>query len=162
MYCTNADRVPCQVKVVANTAAFGAEASWRIINSAGEELYSNDFVADNAVDTVARTLPIGELTIRATDSEADGWHPEWQSIVVDRASLADKNNCPKAFNGVCEAAAGLLGPDGCPPGQDTQDCADHCLNFDVGNACLYLLSPLSRGVTGEIHYVDAGFNTTAL
>jgi enoyl-[acyl-carrier protein] reductase I len=33
---------------------------------------------------------------------------------------------------------------------------------DVGAAGLYLLSPLSKGVTGEIHYVDAGFNITAL
>ncbi|GJM45496.1 MAG: enoyl-[acyl-carrier-protein] reductase [NADH] [Gemmatimonadota bacterium] len=31
---------------------------------------------------------------------------------------------------------------------------------DVGGAGLYLLSPLSHGVTGEIHYVDAGFNIT--
>ncbi len=30
---------------------------------------------------------------------------------------------------------------------------------DVGGAALYLLSPLSGGVTGEIHYVDAGYNT---
>jgi enoyl-[acyl-carrier protein] reductase I len=29
---------------------------------------------------------------------------------------------------------------------------------DVGNSALYLLSDLSSGVTGEIHYVDAGFN----
>ncbi len=29
---------------------------------------------------------------------------------------------------------------------------------DVGGAGLYLLSDLSRGVTGEIHYVDAGYN----
>ncbi len=29
---------------------------------------------------------------------------------------------------------------------------------DVGNAALYLCSPLSAGVTGEIHYVDGGFN----
>ena len=28
----------------------------------------------------------------------------------------------------------------------------------VGGAALYLLSDLSGGVTGEIHYVDAGFN----
>ena len=28
----------------------------------------------------------------------------------------------------------------------------------VGNAALYLLSPLSAGVTGEIHYVDAGYH----
>jgi enoyl-[acyl-carrier protein] reductase I len=32
---------------------------------------------------------------------------------------------------------------------------------DVGAAGLYLLSDLSAGVTGEIHYVDAGFNITA-
>src|SRR6185437_15234848 len=29
---------------------------------------------------------------------------------------------------------------------------------DVGNAALYLLSDMSLGVTGEIHYVDAGYN----
>jgi len=29
---------------------------------------------------------------------------------------------------------------------------------DVGGAGLYLLSPLSGGVTGEIHYVDSGYN----
>jgi enoyl-[acyl-carrier protein] reductase I len=29
---------------------------------------------------------------------------------------------------------------------------------DVGNSALYLISELSSGVTGEIHYVDAGFN----
>ncbi|MBV9570338.1 MAG: SDR family oxidoreductase [Alphaproteobacteria bacterium] len=28
----------------------------------------------------------------------------------------------------------------------------------VGNAALYLLSDLSLGVTGEVHYVDAGYN----
>jgi enoyl-[acyl-carrier protein] reductase I len=33
---------------------------------------------------------------------------------------------------------------------------------DVGTAGLYLLSDLSKGVTGEIHYVDAGFNVTAM
>jgi enoyl-[acyl-carrier protein] reductase I len=33
------------------------------------------------------------------------------------------------------------------------------VNLDnVGNAALYLLSDLSLGVTGEIHYVDAGYN----
>jgi enoyl-[acyl-carrier protein] reductase I len=30
---------------------------------------------------------------------------------------------------------------------------------DVGGAGLYLLSDLASGVTGEIHYVDAGYNT---
>ena len=33
---------------------------------------------------------------------------------------------------------------------------------DVGKAALYLLSPLSSGVTGEIHYVDAGFNVVGM
>lgn len=28
----------------------------------------------------------------------------------------------------------------------------------VGNAAMYLLSPLSSGVTGEVHYVDGGYN----
>ncbi len=30
---------------------------------------------------------------------------------------------------------------------------------DVGGSALYLLSPMSGGVTGEVHFVDAGYNT---
>ncbi len=33
---------------------------------------------------------------------------------------------------------------------------------EVGDAGLYLLSPLSSGVTGEIHYVDAGYNAIGM
>lgn len=33
---------------------------------------------------------------------------------------------------------------------------------EVGNAAAFLLSDLASGITGEILYVDAGFNTTAL
>ena len=33
---------------------------------------------------------------------------------------------------------------------------------DVGNSALYLLSDMSRGVTGEIHYVDSGYNVTSM
>ena len=33
---------------------------------------------------------------------------------------------------------------------------------DVGNSALYLLSDLAGGVTGEIHYVDAGYNKVGM
>jgi enoyl-[acyl-carrier protein] reductase I len=33
---------------------------------------------------------------------------------------------------------------------------------DIGGAALYLLSDLSRAVTGEIHYVDCGYNIVAM
>lgn len=33
---------------------------------------------------------------------------------------------------------------------------------DVGGAALYLLSDLASGVTGEIHHVDAGYNTVGM
>ncbi|WP_407524029.1 enoyl-ACP reductase FabI [Methylobacterium oryzisoli] len=33
---------------------------------------------------------------------------------------------------------------------------------EIGGAALYLLSDLSSGVTGEIHFVDCGFNTIAM
>jgi enoyl-[acyl-carrier protein] reductase I len=33
---------------------------------------------------------------------------------------------------------------------------------EVGGAALYLLSDLSSGVTGDIHYVDAGYNTVSM
>jgi enoyl-[acyl-carrier protein] reductase I len=33
---------------------------------------------------------------------------------------------------------------------------------DIGGSALYLLSDLSRGVTGEVHYVDCGYNITSM
>lgn len=33
---------------------------------------------------------------------------------------------------------------------------------EIGGSALYLLSDLSSGVTGEIHYVDTGFNSVAM
>jgi enoyl-[acyl-carrier protein] reductase I len=34
--------------------------------------------------------------------------------------------------------------------------------FEVGNSAMYLLSPLSSGVTGEVHYVDCGYNINGM
>jgi enoyl-[acyl-carrier protein] reductase I len=34
--------------------------------------------------------------------------------------------------------------------------------MEVGNAALFLLSPWASGITGEIMFVDAGFNTVAI
>ena len=34
--------------------------------------------------------------------------------------------------------------------------------YDIGNSALYLLSDLAAGVTGEIHYVDAGYNKVGM
>jgi enoyl-[acyl-carrier protein] reductase I len=37
------------------------------------------------------------------------------------------------------------------------------VNIDeIGNSALYLLSDLSSGVTGEIHYVDSGYNIVSM
>jgi enoyl-[acyl-carrier protein] reductase I len=33
---------------------------------------------------------------------------------------------------------------------------------DVGGAALYLLSPLASGVTGEVHFVDSGYNIISM
>ena len=33
---------------------------------------------------------------------------------------------------------------------------------DVGGSALYLLSPLSGGVTGEVHFVDCGYNNVSM
>jgi len=32
----------------------------------------------------------------------------------------------------------------------------------IGGSALYLLSDLSSGVTGEIHYVDSGYNIVSM
>jgi enoyl-[acyl-carrier protein] reductase I len=33
---------------------------------------------------------------------------------------------------------------------------------EIGGAALYLLSDLSSGVTGEVHFVDAGYNIMSM
>ena len=33
---------------------------------------------------------------------------------------------------------------------------------EIGGAALYLLSDLSTGVTGDIHFVDSGYNIIAM
>ena len=33
---------------------------------------------------------------------------------------------------------------------------------EIGGAALYLLSDLSTGVTGEVHFVDSGYNIIAM
>jgi enoyl-[acyl-carrier protein] reductase I len=33
---------------------------------------------------------------------------------------------------------------------------------EVGNSALYLLSDLSSGVTGDIHFVDSGYNIISM
>ena len=33
---------------------------------------------------------------------------------------------------------------------------------DVGGSALYLLSPMSGAVTGEVHFVDCGYNTVSM
>ncbi|MGH7179580.1 MAG: SDR family oxidoreductase, partial [Tepidisphaeraceae bacterium] len=33
---------------------------------------------------------------------------------------------------------------------------------EVGNSAVYLCSDLAAGVTGEVHYVDAGYNIVGL
>jgi enoyl-[acyl-carrier protein] reductase I len=34
--------------------------------------------------------------------------------------------------------------------------------YQVGNSAMYLLSDLSSGVTGEVHYVDCGYNVNGM
>jgi enoyl-[acyl-carrier protein] reductase I len=33
---------------------------------------------------------------------------------------------------------------------------------DIGGSAMYLLSDLSRGVTGEVHHVDAGYHINGM
>ncbi len=33
---------------------------------------------------------------------------------------------------------------------------------EVGNSALYLLSDMASGVTGEVHFVDTGYNIVGL
>ena len=46
--------------------------------------------------------------------------------------------------------------------QDTAALRRNTTQQDVASSALYLLSPMSSGVTGEVHYVDSGYSIMAL
>ena len=46
--------------------------------------------------------------------------------------------------------------------QERAACSRTVTIDEVGGSALYLLSDLSSGVTGEIHFVDAGYNIIAM
>ena len=48
------------------------------------------------------------------------------------------------------------------PATHTRRCGARCTIEDVGGSALYLLSDLSAGVTGEIHFVDSGYNIISM
>ena len=57
------------------------------------------------------------------------------------------------------ASAGVAGFKAMYSGfKDLAPLRRHVTIDDVGNSALYLCSPLSHGVTGEVHYVDAGYS----
>ena len=57
------------------------------------------------------------------------------------------------------SAAGVAGFKAMYSGfKDMAPLRRHVSIEDVGNSALYLCSPLANGVTGEVHYVDAGYN----
>ncbi|WP_316862258.1 enoyl-ACP reductase FabI [uncultured Cohaesibacter sp.] len=46
--------------------------------------------------------------------------------------------------------------------RDNSPMRDVCTIEDVGGTALYLLSDLSRKVTGEVHFVDSGYNCVSM
>ena len=57
------------------------------------------------------------------------------------------------------ASAGVAGFKAMYSGfKDLAPLRRHVSIDDVGNSALYLCSPLANGVTGEVHYVDAGYS----
>ncbi len=47
-------------------------------------------------------------------------------------------------------------------GEENSPLRRNVTTDEVGNAGMYMLSDLSSGVTGEIHYVDSGYNVMGM
>ena len=62
------------------------------------------------------------------------------------------------------AAAGVSGFKGhaLPASARSLRCAAISASTKSGNSAVYLCSDLAAGVTGEVHYVDAGYNIVGL
>ena len=126
---------------------------------------ARDIVNDRNLseDTVKRMFSF--FSRHEVDKEAEGFNPgedgypsngriawalwggdagfTWSKNIVDELKMEEE----RAVNDTIKA--GL-----------TKKVEDH--NEEVGNVAAFLCSDLASGITGEITYVDAGFNTAAM
>ncbi|MEN2495256.1 MAG: Enoyl-[acyl-carrier-protein] reductase [NADH] FabI [Hyphomicrobiaceae bacterium hypho_1] len=125
----------------------------------------------------AELMVDGGSMITLTYGGATGWVPSYNVMGVAKAALEASVRYLATDLGASNIRVNALsaGPMRTLAGSGVSD-ARVIFNFqrehsplkrtpsldEVGGSALYLLSPLSDGVTGEIHFVDCGYNTVSM
>ena len=125
----------------------------------------------------AELMPNGGSLLTLTYGGATRWVPSYNVMGVAKAALEASVRYLAADLGPQGVRVNALsaGPMRRSPGSGVSD-ARSIFNFqrdhsplrrtptldEVGGSALYLLSDLSGAVTGEVHFVDCGYNTMAM
>ncbi len=125
----------------------------------------------------ARLMPNGGAMITLSYGGATRWVPSYNVMGVAKAALeasvrylaADLG--PKGIR-VNALSAGVMRTLAGAGVSDARDIFNYQRDHaplrrtptldEIGGAALYLLSPMSGAVTGEVHFVDCGYNTVAM
>ena len=125
----------------------------------------------------ARLMPNGGSMITLTYSGATRWVPSYNVMGVAKAALeasvrylaADLGHQGIRVNALSAGVMRTLAGAGVSDARDIFNYQrDHApmrrtpTLDEIGGAALYLLSPMSGAVTGEIHFVDCGYNMVAM
>lgn len=125
----------------------------------------------------ARLMPNGGSMLTLTYSGATRWVPSYNVMGVAKAALeasvrylaADLGHHGIRVNALSAGVMRTLAGAGVSDARDIFNYQrDHAplrrtpTLDEIGGAALYLLSPMSGAVTGEIHFVDCGYNMVAM
>jgi len=125
----------------------------------------------------ARLMPNGGSMITLSYGGATRWVPSYNVMGVAKAALEASVRYLAADLGpqgirVNALSAGVMRTLAGAGVSDARDIFNYQRDHaplrrtptldEIGGAGLYLLSPMSGAVTGEVHYVDCGYNTVAM
>ncbi len=125
----------------------------------------------------ARLMPNGGTMITLSYGGATRWVPSYNVMGVAKAALEASVRYLAADLGpqgirVNALSAGVMRTLAGAGVSDARDIFNYQRDHaplrrtptldEIGGAALYLLSPMSGAVTGEIHFVDCGYNTVAM
>lgn len=125
----------------------------------------------------ARLMPNGGSMITLSYGGATRWVPSYNVMGVAKAALEASVRYLAADLGpqgirVNALSAGVMRTLAGAGVSDARDIFNYQRDHaplrrtptldEIGGAALYLLSPMSGAVTGEVHFVDCGYNTVAM
>jgi gliding motility-associated-like protein len=98
--CLTSDTVWSSTQVVINTAAWGNECSWNIVDAnTGAVIASGNSYNDNSIYTINVCLPTGNYTFNWLDSFGDGWNGGSYNVTTNTGAVLTSGSPPTGSSG---------------------------------------------------------------